>query len=66
MSELKLYVWTEFSPDFHDGLAFAIAATEEEARKLVTKAYCCEVREWGEVAVLPLDQPTAFAVEGGG
>ena len=34
-SKLKLFVWTEFSPDYTSGLAFAIAKDEPEARKLV-------------------------------
>ena len=33
--ELKLFVWTGFNPDWTEGMAIAIAETEEEARELV-------------------------------
>jgi len=33
--ELLLYVWEEFSPDHKDGLAFAVAETEEQAKEMV-------------------------------
>ena len=61
-NKLKLYVWTEFSPDWTDGLAFAIAESEEEARELVIKAYGV-VYTWGKVAVRPLEKG-AYAVSG--
>lgn len=35
MTKLKLFIWSEFLPDYSDGLAFAIAETEEEAREMV-------------------------------
>jgi len=63
---LALYVWTGFSPDYTDGLAFAIAHNEGEARRLVVEAMGFDTSTWGTLEVLPLDQPTAFAVSGGG
>lgn len=66
MKKLKLFVWTEFSPDYTDGLAFAIAPTEEAARKLVIKAHGYSTSDWGTLTVYPLTRRTAFAVSGGG
>ena len=85
MNTLKLFVWPSFCPNYHDGLAFAIASTEEEAKDLIRAkmqlalpddveeeeweeqlsapmAYDC----WGPVQILPLTEPVAFGVEGGG
>lgn len=64
-SVLRLFVWEGFSPDYTDGLAFAIAADETEARRLVIEAYDCEPYNWGTLKVLLLE-PVAFAVGGGG
>jgi len=62
MQELKLYVWTEFSPDWMNGLAFAIAESEEEAREQVIKVYGT-VYTWGKVKVKPLEK-CAYAASG--
>ena len=35
MSNLKLFVWTDVLSDFTEGIAFALANTEEEARTLI-------------------------------
>lgn len=35
MSNLKLFVWHEVFYDYTPGMAFALAETEEEARKLI-------------------------------
>lgn len=65
--ELKLFVWTEFEPDYTDGLAFAIAETEEEAKELVIKEkYGSVPRKWGNLEILSLNEKTARSVEGGG
>ena len=64
--KLKLFVWEGFSPDWTDGLAFAIAHDESEARMLVEGAYGFEVRIWGKLSVLPMSNPVAFCVSGGG
>ena len=62
--KLKLYVWTDFCPDWSGGLAVAIARTEEEARKQVIKAYF-NVSDWGTLTVYPLTRRMAAAVSGG-
>lgn len=64
--KLRLFVWEGFSPDYTDGLAFAIARDEVEARKLVAAAYGGDPHYWGELAIKPLTRKTAFAVCGGG
>jgi adenosine/AMP kinase len=63
---MNLYVWADFEPDYTPGLAFALAETEAEARRLV-QAKCDEglVRNWGEVQVHPVAK-IAFVVYGGG
>lgn len=65
-NKLKLFVWEGFSPDYTDGLAFAIAKDETEARKLVAEIYGFEPSNWGELTVKPLTRKVAFAVSGGG
>jgi hypothetical protein len=67
MSEQKLmlYVWPKFAPDYTDGLAFAVAESEEQARELVSlvKGYAPE--DWGTMLVYPLTDPVAYAISGG-
>lgn len=65
MSKLKLYVWEGFAPSYSGGLAFAIAESKEEAKKLITKE-CYDPKEWGESYEYGVDQKMAFAVCGGG
>ena len=62
---MKLFIWTGFCPDWTDGLAFAIAKDEAEARKLVARDFGMEPRTWGELEVRRLDQRVAKAVSGG-
>lgn len=69
MKKMKLFVWAEFYPGWYDGLAFAIAKTEAEARELVAKdhrvgEHCC-ISDWGPVQVFPLSEARAFSVCGG-
>lgn len=63
---LKLFVWAEWAPNYTDGLAFAIAETEEQARKLIydERGFC--TTEWGPCQVFDLNTPIAFSVYGGG
>lgn len=62
----KLFVWTDHCPDYSSGLAFAIAKTEKEARKLVVKSRNgTEPYIWGDLAVYPVTKSIAFAVTGG-
>ncbi len=63
---MQLYVWKGFCPDYTSGLAVAVAHDETEARALITKYQGCEVYEWGDLTIYPLDTPRAFAVPGGG
>lgn len=47
---LKLYVWTHF--DWcDDGIAFAIAETEKEARELILEERGYTVTSWGDLTV---------------
>ncbi len=62
---LKLYIWTGFEPDWYDGLAFAIARSEKDARELVEDFYG-DVEEWGKLEVRPLTRRVARSVSGGG
>jgi hypothetical protein len=65
-SKLKLFIWTGFFPDHTSGLAFAIAADEAEARKLVEKDRGSTPYKWGDLEVGRLDQRCARSVSGGG
>lgn len=62
---LKLFVWSGFCPDYTDGLAFAVAETEDEARKMIGKARGFDPFEWGDLTVHSLAEKVAFAVSGG-
>lgn len=64
--KLKLFVWTEFWPDGTNGMAFAIAETEEEARMLIIEE-CdgIEPPDWGTLEVCSLDDKVAREVIGG-
>lgn len=64
-AQLKLFVWEGFSPDYTDGLAFAIAKDETEARKLIEKDRGYEVYTWGELTIYPIKK-IAKSVCGGG
>jgi len=63
--KLQLFVFTSFCPDYTDGLAFAIAHDEEQAKNLIQQAYG-HVYNWGDMKVYPLNQTIAFAEGGGG
>jgi len=65
-TKLKLFIWTDFSPNYSGGLAFAIAHDETEARKLVEEQRGCDVFYWGDLEVRRLDQRVARCVIGGG
>jgi len=64
--ELRLYVWDNFNPDYTEGLAFAIAGSEKEARKLIEQDRGFPVSDWGPLCVRPLNQRYATSVSGGG
>lgn len=65
MAKLQLYIWTEFSPDYTSGLAFAIAENEAEAKKLIEEDLTYEPYQWGELEVRPINQKVGRAVSGG-
>lgn len=62
-TDYKLYVWNE-ADDGHNGIAFAIAKTEEDAKQLVINKYESfdratqkgEKINWGNVTVLPIQE----------
>jgi len=71
--ELKLFIWIDFYPKRTDGLAFAIAENEEEAKEMVIKAtridsvryvdpdYGKPEIEWGTLEVKSLTSGEKFA-----
>ena len=63
--KLKLFVWTDFSPDYTGGLAFAIAKDETEARQLIEKEKGFPVSDWGELSIHRCDRKFARCVSGG-
>lgn len=63
--ELKLYVWTRFCPDYTDGMAFAIAETEEQARSYVMSYMDFVPSEWGDLETKPISK-CGYGVYGGG
>jgi len=63
MINLKLFIWTGFNRDWSDGLAFAIAKNETEAKKLIEKH--TRVYDWGDLEIRPLSWRVARCVNGG-
>ena len=63
---LRLFVWTGFSPDYTDGLAFAIAKDEADARNLIEKECGYPVCTWGDMTIYQLTNRIARSVAGGG
>jgi len=61
---LKLFVWTQFSPGYSPGLAFAVAANKAEAKAAVEAVYG-RVTEWGKCRVHKIESGRAEAVGGG-
>lgn len=64
--KLKLFIWTNFCRDYTEGLAFAIAKDEAEARKMVEKYHGCTPYDWGDIEVRPLTHRVARSVSGCG
>ena len=62
---LKLFVWTNFAPDYTGGLAFAIAENETEARQLVVAERGYIVYSWGDLTIYPISKKIARCVSGG-
>lgn len=63
---LRLFIWTGFCKDSTDGMAFAIAKDETEARKLVAEQRGGEPYKWGTLEVRRIDQRVARSVDGDG
>jgi len=70
---LKLYVWEGFQPDYSDGLAFAIAESEAEAKEMIMQKWNRYEHdkwekmiesEWGAVRKFDISKQ-AFYVKGG-
>ena len=65
MKNVKLFIWTGFSRDYSDGLAFAIASNETEAKKLIIKEHGFEVLNWGDLEIRDVNVKIARCVSGG-
>ena len=65
--KMYLYVWEEFEPDYTNGLAFAIAKSEKEAKKIILDKGAWHP-DWGKLRKYKLNRKTqlGFYVNGGG
>lgn len=64
-TQMKLFVWTGFCPDYSGGLAFAIAADVGSAQQQIIESIGYNPSNWGVLHELPVDSPVAFSVSGG-
>jgi hypothetical protein len=66
----QVFLFEDFCSDFYDGMAFAIARDENEAKELIieqfSKHHSKEPYEWGKMSVWPVDTKMAAFVCGGG
>lgn len=62
---MKLFIWTNFCPDYTGGLAFSIAKNETDARNQIIKQKGYEISDWGDLEVRRLDRRVARSVSGG-
>lgn len=62
---MKLFVWDQFTPDYWDGLAFAVTETIQQAQDTVATHLGYYPVKWGPAQELDLLNPIAFAVPGG-
>jgi len=62
--KLKLFIFEGFSLDHTNGLAFAIAENEAEARMLIEENRGFGVTDWGKVSEHPIKK--IACVSGGG
>jgi hypothetical protein len=65
MIRLKLFIWRGFAHDYTDGLAFAIAKDEQEARRMVIENHGYDPGEWGQLEVRRVDRRAVASVAGG-
>jgi hypothetical protein len=74
---MKLYVWENVLTDYTDGIMFALAANEEEARSLIKDKFLAEefnpgglmghlVTELDTKRAAVFDTPVGFYLKGGG
>ena len=56
MTNLKLYVWTGFCPDYMGGLVFAIAKNKEQAQKLIQNKIGRDILDDGHLHIHKLDR----------
>ena len=66
-SRLKLYIWSDFCKGYTDGIAFAIAETENEARHMVmdeTGDNGYRDLSWGEVEVRNISKHARYVYGG--
>ena len=63
--KLKLFVWSDFCPDYSGGLAVVIAHDETEARKRIVSKIGFTPSDWGTLEILRLDRRMVAAVTGG-
>lgn len=59
MSKLKLFVWNEFNPCYDNGIAFAVAENEQEAKVMVLEESGNARAEWGKTEVYELGEKIA-------
>lgn len=64
MTKLKIFVWPEFSPDYTNGLAFAIAETEKDAKDMIAEENGHPPNDWGPMEIRDIE-PCAYLVYGG-
>ena len=74
--QMKLYVWHGVFRNYTDGIAFALARSEEEAiyevaRAMRKKSWTAlevldELTENGRLRVHEVSHPVGFGIEGGG
>lgn len=66
-SNRKLWLWVceDFMPDYSDGLAVAVAASEVEAKRLIEKPHWPGAANGFTFKRYRLDQRRAFSCSGG-
>lgn len=62
--KLKLFVWTNFCPDWTGGLAVALAENLEQAQEMIKKNHT-HIHNWGDLTVYELNEPMSESVTGG-
>lgn len=69
MDKLKLFVWHNVLIDYTDGIMFALAHTEEEAREVILKeggGLESVEKDLAEVTPTVYETPVGFYLYGGG